>query len=273
MKKQPIFLILFLLPALALVADEPVNSLNGAFRQVRHKYGTMTDWQTRDSVQVIKVFRDGYWLGAFFDDRRQGASAGKPAGVRPFNGACGGTYELRDGKYIETVAFYSWDSTAVGNQFSFNYKISPTQYEQYGKMTSEQYKDFPINEVAERIQATEPLKHAGLEGVWFMHEGYWGGKNRFGEGKYRDFEVIKIFSYPMVVYAYYNPKTRQFDGAGGATYQFDGKTLTETNEFWSWQADDSRKGQVEKFKVALENGRFVQQGWEGKLHELWAKAQ
>lgn len=273
MKKQIIFPFLFLLPVLALVADEPVGSLNGAFRQVRHKYGTMTDWQDRDSIQVIKVFRDGYWLGAFFDDCRQGASAGKPAGVRPFNGACGGTYSLRDGKYIETVAFYSWDSTAVGNRFSFNYKISPTHYEQYGKMTSEQYKDFPINELAERITAAEPLKNSALEGVWFMNEGYWGGKSRFGEGQYKNSRVVKIFAYPMVVYAYYDPTTRQFQGAGGARYQFDGTTLTETNEFWSWQADGSRKGKVEKFKVSVQDGRFVQEGWEGKLREVFAKAQ
>lgn len=272
MKKQLVFPFLFLLPALALVADEPVGKLNGAFRQTKNKYGAMTTWKSRDSVTVIKVFRDGHWFGAFYDDKRRGAYDEKTAGIRPFNGACGGTYELKNGKYVETVGFYSWDSTAVGNVFNFDYKISPAQYEQYGVMNSEQYQNYPINEVAERLTAAEPLKNSALEGVWFMNEGYWGGKNRFGEGKYKDFEVVKIFSYPMVVYAYYNPKTRQFDGAGGATYQFDGQTLTETNEFWSWQADGSRKGQVEKFKVALENGRFVQRGWEGKLREVWAKA-
>lgn len=225
---------LLLLPLLAFIADEPTSTLNGAFRQTKNKYGAMTEWKSRDSVTVIKVFRDGYWFGAFYDDRRSGR--------RSFDGACGGTYELRNGKYLEAVAFYSLDSTAVGNQFSFDYKISPTQYEQYGKMTSDKYKDYPINEVAERLTATEPLQHAGLEGVWFMNEGYWGGTSRFGEGKYQDFQVIKIFSYPLVVYAYYNPKTRQFDGAGGARYQFDGQTLTETNEFWSWQAG-GRQGQ------------------------------
>lgn len=261
MNKRFFFL---LLPLLALVADEPVSKLNGAFRQTKNKYGTMTEWKPRSDVTVIKVFRDGYWLGAFYDDKRPGR--------RSFDGACGGTYELKDGKYLEKVAFYSWDSTAVGNQFRFDYKVSPTQYEQYGVMDSEKYKKYPINEVAERLTATEPLKNAGLEGVWFMNEGYWGGANRFGEGKYKDFEVIKIFSYPMVVYAYYNPKTRRFDGAGGARYQFDGTTLTETNEFWSWQVDGKRKGNVEKFKVSVENGRFVQQGWEGKLREVWAKA-
>ncbi len=265
--------LLLLLPILlAMSADEPVSKLNGAFRQTKNKYGAMTEWKTRDSVTVIKVFRDGYWFGAFYNDERRGRTDEKNMGPKSFNGACGGTYELKGDKYIEKVGFYSWDSTAVGNMFSFDYKISPQQYEQYGVMNSEQYKNYPINEVAERIKATEPLKNAGLEGVWFMKEGYWGGESRFGEGEYQDFKVVKIFSYPMVVYAYYNPKTRQFDGAGGARYQFDGKTLTETNEFWSWQPDGKRKGNVETFKATVQSGQFVQEGWENKLREVWSKA-
>jgi len=259
-------LLLILLTALllAFAADEPVQKLNGAFRQTKNKYGAMTEWKLRDSSTVVKVFQNGYWLSASFDDKR----AGRPS----FNGACGGTYALKDGKYVETVSFYSWDSTAVGNAFSFEYRISPKQYEQYGMMNSGKYKNYPINEISERITAAEPLKNNALEGVWFMKEGYWGGTSRFGEGKYKDFEVVKIFSYPMVVYAYYNPTTKKFDGAGGCRYQFDGKTLTETNEFWSWRPDGLRKGKVQQHQISLENGQFTQQGWEGKLREVYAKA-
>lgn len=263
--KTRIFPLLFTLLLAAFVADdEPVSKLNGAFRQTKNKYGTVTTWKLRDSVTVVKVFRDGYWMSASYDDKR----AGRPS----FSGACGGTYALKNGKYVETVGFYSWDSTAVGNVFPFDYKISKEQYEQYGLMNSEKYKNYPINEIAERITATEPLKNNGLEGVWFMQEGYWGGTSRFGEGKYKDAQVVKIFSYPMVMYAYYFPKTRQFDGAGAALYQFDGKTLTETNEFWSWQADGKRKGNVEQFRMTMQNGAFVQEGWAGKLREMYAKA-
>ncbi len=267
-----LLILIILLPALALDSDEPVSKLNGAFRQTKNKYGAMTEWKTRDSVTVIKVFRDGYWFGAFYDDKRLDRYDEKTAGIKPFNGACGGTYELKNGKYVEKVSFYSWDSTAVGNVFSFDYKIGDKQYEQSGVMTSGKYPNYPINEVSERIKATERLKNAGLEGVWFMKEGYWGGVSRFGEGQYKNVEVVKIFSYPMVVYAYYNPTTRKFDGAGGATYQFDGKTLTETNEFWSWQPDGKRKGSAETFRISIQDGRYVQQGWNEKLREVWAKA-
>lgn len=259
MKKK---LVMLSLTLAALTADEPVSTLNGAFRQVRNKYGTMTEWRTRDSVTVIKVFRDGYWFGAYFDDKRNGHTS--------FNGACGGTYELKNGRYVEHVNYYSWDSTAVGNTFVFDYKVTPAEYHQFGKMNSEKYRDYPINEVSTRITAIEPLKNKGLEGVWRMKEGVWKN-SKLGEGKYKDVEVIKLFSYPMAVFAYFNPKTKAFVGAGGVRYQYDGQTLTEVNEFWSWAPDGSRKGFKRAHRITLTDGRYVQTSEDGNLHELYER--
>jgi hypothetical protein len=263
-RQMKIFVTFFaVIACFAFIGDEPVSKLNGSFRQVKNKYGTMKEWGTRDSITVIKVFRDGYWFAAFYDDKKGNVS---------FNGIGGGTYELKNGKYVEKVDYYSWDSTAVGNVFSFDYKISDNTYEQYGLMTSDKYKDYPINELSQRIEATEPLKNKGLEGVWFMKEGYWGADHRFGEGIYKNTVTIKIFNYPMVVYAYYNPITRQFQGGAGASYQFDGKTLTETNEFWSWKPDGTRKGFVGKHKITIKDGQIVQESLFGKSKEVFAKA-
>ena len=80
---------LALLPALSFESDEPVSKLNGAFRQTKNKYGAMTEWKTRDSVTVIKVFRDGYWFSAFYNDKRRGLYDEKTAGIKSFDGACG----------------------------------------------------------------------------------------------------------------------------------------------------------------------------------------
>jgi len=76
----------------------------------------------------------------------------------------------------------------------------------------------------------------------------------------------------MLVYAYYNPITRQFQGGGGPTYQFDGETLTETNEFWSWRPDGTRKEFVGKHKITIKDGQFVQESLFRKLTEVFAKA-
>ena len=64
---------------------DPVSKLNGTFRQTKNKHGAMTEWKSRYSVTVMKVFRDGYWLGAFYDNKRRVAYDEKTAGVRPFN--------------------------------------------------------------------------------------------------------------------------------------------------------------------------------------------
>ena len=261
---KQILMLLTLVAGFGFISDEPLSKLNGAFRQVKNKYGDMKKWKTRDSVTVIKVFRDGYWLAAYYDDKRKGNIS--------FNGIGGGTYELKNGKYVEKVDYYSWDSTAVGNVFSLDYKINDRTYEQFGVTNSDKYKNYPINEVSQRIESKEPLKHKGLEGVWVMKEGYWGAEHRFGEGIYKNTVTLKIFNYPMVVYAYYNPVTRQFQGGGGAMYQFDGETLTETNEFWSWRPDGTRTGFVGKHKITIKDGQFVQESLFEKSTEVFAKA-
>ncbi len=253
-------LLLFLLPQWGLggFSDESVSSLNGAYKMSRMKYGDDKEWAAADDRLDIKVFRDGFWF------------TGKmKKGNVELSGLCGGTYKLNNGKYIESIDFYSWDSTAVGTTIEMNYKISPKEYHQFGKLNSAKYPNYSIDEIRERVTPTEPLKNDALEGAWMMQEGYWGGTSRFGEGKYKGFTMMKIFAYPYAVYAYYDPKNKKFDGGGVCRYQFDGKVLTETNELWSW--DMTRRGKVETHKITLKDGKLIQEGWEGKLREVFAK--
>lgn len=259
MKKVGFLLILGML--CAFVADEPVSKLNGAYRQTRYKFGKMTKWQNRDSVRVIKVFKDGYWFSGWYADKRRGS--------KPFDGVGGGTYELKNGKYHEKIDYYSWDSTAVGKVLPMDYQVDRKAFKQTGFLNSEKYKNYEVSEVDERISPKEPLKNRELEGVWLMQEGTWGNTS-LGKGKYKGIKVVKIFSYPLVVYAYYNPKTRQFNGAGAGKYQYDGKTLTETNEFFSW--DMTQTGVKNNFKVTKQGDKYIQEGWKGTLREVFAKA-
>ncbi|MFN8343416.1 MAG: hypothetical protein U0X91_00325 [Spirosomataceae bacterium] len=241
------------------LGDESVSNLNGAYKMSKMKYGKDKEWVTADDRFNIKVFKDGYWF-----------SGSLKKGNKELNGLCGGTYNLSNGKYNEIVDFYSWDSTAVGSVYTMDYKISSKEFQQFGKMNSVKWPDYEVNEIRERAVAEVPLKNDGLEGVWLMQEGYWGGASRFGEGKYKGFTVMKIFAYPYTVYAYYDTKNKKFDGGGVCHYQFDGKVLTETNELWSW--DMTRRGKVETHKITFQNGKLIQEGWEGKLREVFAKA-
>jgi len=225
----------------------------------RLKYPQDKDWVTADDRFSIKVFQDGYWFVASLKK-----------GNEVFSGMAGGTYDLSNGKYNESKEFYSWDSTAVGITTVFDYKITPTEFHQLGVLNTAKYPNYELKEIRERVTPAEPLVDKGLEGAWKMQEGYWGGQSRFGEGKYAGFSMVKIFAYPYAVYAYYDPVHKKFDGGGVVRYQFDGKTLTETNELWSW--DMKRRGKVETHKITLQNGKMIQEGWEGKLREVFAKA-
>lgn len=257
MKK--LLLLFVVLMSLAFASDAPVSSLNGAYKMSKLKYGDDKDWVIADERLNIKVFKDGYWF-----------SGSLKKGNKELDGICGGTYNLKNGLYNEHVDFYSWDSTAVGSTYTMNYKISEKEFHQFGKMNSAKWPNYDVNEIRERVTAAEPLKNNGLEGAWLMQEGYWGGTSRFGEGKYKGFTMVKIYAYPYTVYAYYDPVNKKFDGGGVCRYQFDGKVLTETNELWSW--DMTRRGKVETHKIAFQNGKLVQEGWDGKLREVYAKA-
>ena len=257
--KKLLLVLCALILLVAFTRDEPVSKLNGAYKMNRLKYSQDKDWVKADDRFSIKVFKDGYWFAGSLKK-----------GNAELNGIAGGTYDLAKGKYNERIDFYSWDSSAVGTTIAFDYKLTPTEFHQSGVLNTAKYPKYELKEIRERVAVTEPLKDKGLEGVWKMQEGYWGGASRFGEGKYRGFSMVKIFAYPYVVYAYYDDVHKKFDGGGVCRYQFDGKTLTETNELWTW--DMTRRGKTESHKITLQNGKLIQEGWEGKLREVFAKA-
>lgn len=250
---------LWLIPAVLFILSVKMlaQAPEGAFKVVESQYGNDPAATGTGKQTILKIFKDGYWIAAFFGDPEM-----------PFSGSGGGTFNIKDGKYIETLNFYSWDSTAVGDVYTFNYKLSGNSYTQEGYMDSEKYKHYLIKEKFEKLKAKEPIKNSSLEGAWQMQSGDWG-TSKLGEGAYKDVAVIKIFSYPRFAFAYYNDKTKSFVGAGGGTYQFDGKTLTENIEYWSWGKPELPQS---VFKVEIANGQYSQQGWENGLKETWKKA-
>ncbi|MBK6976004.1 MAG: hypothetical protein IPH28_01865 [Cytophagaceae bacterium] len=252
--------ILFLL--FAFKNDDSITEINGAFLRKEFRFGDMKQWSQDQDRKVVKIFRDGYWMTFFYDDRRPNRKI--------FDGAGGGTYHLKDGKYVEKIDFYPWDSTAVGTEISLNYSVNEKGFQQFGKMNSEKYPNYDVNEKFERIIGQEALKNKKLEGVWEMTEGTWGGENRFGAGKYKDAKMVVIFQYPKMALAYFFPKTKTFDGAGLYTYQFDGKTFTETNEAYSW--DEKHVGTRNNFNIKFDGNTFTKTSLTNKgFKEVYKK--
>jgi len=250
MKKILLPFILFAsMSALAQKLDGPFKIIAGQFGE---KLLTQTDIERQ---HIVKIFKEGYWMCAYFGDPEQ-----------PFNGSCGGTYKIADGKYIETVNFYSWDSTAVGDVYRFNYKLESDRYIQDGKMDSDKYPNFIIKEEYSKIKTDVPLQNTSLEGVWQLQYGEWGNTN--SKQTYPDVTMIKIYAYPRFAFAWYNEKTKGFVGAGGGSYQFDGDKLIENVEYYSWGKLEFPIGE---FNIQLAGDSFIQKGWNNTLTETWKR--
>ena len=256
MTMQKIFIFsLLLLTSLFTIAQK----LDGAFIVTGGQHGDkILSVADIEKQKVIKIFKNGYWIGAFFGNPQQ-----------PFNGTCGGTYKTENGKYIETVNFYSWDSTAVGDTYSFNYSLNKDSYIQDGKMDSEKYPNYIIREEFAKLKSDIPLKDPSMEGVWVLQDATWkdvAGK----ENSVKNYEQIKIYSYPRFAYAQYNPVTRQFIGAGGGTYQYDGKKLIEHIEYTTY--NDAIGSKYEIKQKQLSTGVVQQLSKKGLYKETWERA-
>lgn len=69
-------------------------------------------------------------------------------GKKEFSGTGGGTYTFKDGKYTESIEFFSRDSTRVGASLTFDGKLENGAWHHSGKSS----KGDPIYEVWSRVQ-------------------------------------------------------------------------------------------------------------------------
>jgi hypothetical protein len=230
--------------------------LTGAYKIVKAQYGK-SDSSEFDTMHehCIKIFKDGYWITAFFGNS-----------LKPFEGTRGGTFTLKNGKYYEKMDFNSWDSTAVGKEFEFDYKHDDHRYIQKGMINTDRFKDFLMVQEFRKMTAAEPLKNTKLEGVWFLKNTRWDDDDSYE----KPIEEMKIYCYPRFAWAQYDPVTRQFIGAGGGTYQFDGENLIEHIEYFTY---DLALGADYKIEVKIGNDGSVQQtSWGGRMIQIWNKA-
>lgn len=247
---------LMLVFTLVLPMMSQAQQLEGAFLLKASQYGEeVSSEEESQSTKVVKIFKDGYWITGFFGHQKH-----------PFDGSGGGTYTTDKGKYIETLRFYSWDSTAAGKTYTFDYRLEGGRYFQEGFINSDKYKNYLIKEEMSRIRPVCDLKNAALEGVWFLKESLYDDEK---SEIVRPVEMVKIYAYPRFAWARYNTATGQFLGAGGGSYSFDGKKLIEHIEYITY---DMAIGSDIEAEVQLE-GRQMQQSfpvWRGK--ELWQRA-
>lgn len=119
--------------------DDSSSRLKGAWR-----FGSRVDddgkaGPRRGDVprQTIKILSGNHFQWAAFNYE-----------TKQFSGTGGGTYVIADGKYTETIKFFSRDNSKVGISLTFDYKLDGTDWYHKGKGTTGN----PVSEVWEKMK-------------------------------------------------------------------------------------------------------------------------
>ena len=107
-------------------ADTPIK---GAWKLVRAQYGNdpMKDRSADDAT--YKLYTGTRWSASFYNK-----------GTKKLDGTGGGTYKIKGDQYVETIEYFSWDSTAEGKTFTFTLTIENGMLHQKGTI---EYKGNP----------------------------------------------------------------------------------------------------------------------------------
>lgn len=231
-----------LLPLLFLTGWVSGQSLNGAWKLVSQNGNPVT------AQEYVKIYQDDYF-----------AFGVKNVADNAFIGAGGGPFKFADGKYSETLDFFTLNPLQVGTTTPFKIELNGN------KLTlSANTNDGMLVETWEKISdATDDLT-----GNWVIT-----GRKRDGEisrstpGARR---TVKILSGGRFQWIAFNSETKEFSGTGGGSYTaVDGK-YTESITFFS--RDNSRVGASLGFDFEVIDGEWHHSGLSSTgapIYEIW----
>lgn len=198
------------------------------------------------SLRNVVLFADGYQVISSYESE-----------TGNFISCNGGTWKLVGSTMTERVEFDTLKPERIGNEVSFEVKISDDTIEIVGS-NKRQFK---------RIDDGTPGK---LHGAWLM-----SGRIREGKVHSRDIDrprkTMKILSGTRFQWIAYNIETKQFMGTGGGTYTTNNGKYTENIEFFS--RDNSRVGASLVFDFDIRSEKWHHQGFSSKgnpIHEIWS---
>ena len=230
------------LPLLLLVGWANAQSLKGAWKLVNQNGKAVTD------QEFIKIYQDNYFSFGV-----------KNVSDNHFIGAGGGPYSYQDGKYSETLDFFTLNPLQIATTTPF--KLDWAQ----GKLVlSANTNEGMLVETWEKISDSKDA----LTGNWVIT-----GRKREGEisrstpGARR---TVKILSGGRFQWIAFNSETKEFSGTGGGTYTaVDGKYV-ENITFFS--RDDSRVGASLGFDFQVLDGEWHHSGMNSTgspIYEIW----
>jgi len=236
-------LLLVALPCLLVAQSVDSHSLEGTWKLTKAKWGDMENHKVPER-EIYKIFTTDHFFFVYYDNEK-------------FSGAGGGTYVANNNTFTETLAYYSWDSTAVGTQQTFTWTLDGNTLHQEGLIKgADQYDNYVIDEYYEKVEnGISQTKTNPLLGVWLYKD---------GEGDTADYRTANnIKSYKVITpqffyIAFIDKDTGAFDGAGFGTYTYDNGKYSETIKAFSF--DPSAVGKTFHFDIEAQPDQFLQIG-------------
>ncbi|MGF1555652.1 membrane or secreted protein [Paucihalobacter sp.] len=198
----------------------------------------------RSMLTSILIFADGYQAITTYN-----------ANTGDFIYTNGGTWHLEGDMLIETIEFDTDHPERVGEEISFEVKVSDSL--------------FTLVDNGQQFKRLDDGTPGSLQGAWLM-----SGRMCDGETQLRDTnrprKTMKILSGTRFQWIAYNTETREFMGTGGGTYTTVNGNYTESIEFFS--RDVRRVGNSLVFKYELLEGNWHHSGLSSKgepIYEIW----
>lgn len=218
------------------------QSLEGSWKLISQNGNPVSD------QEYIKIYQDNYF-----------AFGVKNVADDAFIGAGGGPYKYEDGKYSETLDFFTLNPLQVGITTSFQVEIKDKKLTLSGNTPNGM-----LVEIWEKVSDAKD----DLTGNWVI------------TGRKRDDQIsrstpgarrtVKILSGGRFQWIAFNSETKEFSGTGGGTYTaVDGK-YTENITFFS--RDNARVGASLGFDFEVIEGEWHHSGLSSTgspIYEIW----
>ena len=118
-----------------------MNPLAGVWDIVSAQYGDQKPDIKEQYGRVLKIITPSYFAGVFFNPD-----------TGHFNGIAFGKQKVVGNQYIEDVLCFSWDNTMSNEPQRFTWEIKEDQFIQKGRINSDEYKEYIIHEVSNRVE-------------------------------------------------------------------------------------------------------------------------
>ena len=245
--------LLFILLFLSICLFGQNKSITGVWEVTASSW--TSDTKEFADCKMVKFITPSRWASIFY---------------RPDNGevagSVGGTYTYDGLNYVETIEYFTFDSSAVGTQQYFTLKLNDDGLMvQEGNIQTERF-DMTYHAYYKKVDNLHDQRadQNFITGTWEMEKATWGENTRdeaFLTSRYG--RIIKLITPKYFYVAYFDTNKKAVGGVVFGTMSIDQDSFDEQLLSWSW--DPTSIGSKAVYNWSVDNQGKLRQF--GKLAE------